>query len=92
MSIIHTRDNDGSQTWHYDKKNAFIRYDPAKAGTIREAYVLARVGDGTFWCEDNKDFVYSFAGLVDGCGGAPVYMKRLAKRVRKDLATQGVTP
>ena len=91
MKILHTTDPDGSQTWHYDSCNAFIAYRPHRAGSIADGYTMARVGDGTFWCEDNKDFVYGFPGLASGRDpSAPAYMKRLARRVRKDLARQGV--
>ena len=89
MSIIHKIENDGSQVWYNSKNNAYIDYDPSRAGSITDPYVAARVGNGSMMCVDNKDFVWAFAGLVSGNTDAPAYMKKMARRAAKDLKAQG---
>jgi hypothetical protein len=64
--------------WRTDTNNAFISFTP-EASRFQQ-----------FWCQDNKDFVYGFEGLLDGSSPAPAYMQRIAKRVRKDLVAEGV--
>ena len=85
MKIKHQVHVDGSQTWSNDHNNGFISYRPDDAGSIKDPYIMARVGDGTFYCECHKEFVYSFNNLVTGLANAPAYMTRLAKRAMKDL-------
>ncbi len=86
MKIIRRKAQDGSSVWTTTTNNAHIRHSPAKAGSVTDPYVLARIGDGEFYCEDNNDFVYRYQSLLNGDADAPAYMKRLARRVRKDLA------
>lgn len=71
--------------WRTNTNNAFISYDVKRKGRNTNLYILARVGDGTYWCEDAKGFVYSFNELISGLTQAPAYMTRLAKRVKRDL-------
>ena len=77
------RDGD---TW-YRMGGGFIRWSPEDSeNSYGSAYIAARLGSPEFWCEDARDFVYSFASLVNGTGSAPRYMRTLAKRVRRDLS------
>jgi|TARA_A100001518_G_C1188214_1_gene34506 hypothetical protein len=85
MKIKHEVEANGTQTWSNDRNNGFICYRPRAAGSTRDSYVMARAGDGTFWCECHREFVYSFTSLVTGHSNAPAYMTRLAKRAAKDL-------
>ena len=86
MKIIHHGPHaDGGYTWSNNKNNGFISYSPKDAGTITDSYILARVGDGTFHCVCNNDFVYSFDGLLSGYSDAPVYMKKMARKARRFL-------
>jgi len=89
VSIIHKIESDGSQAWLSTQNNAYITFNPSRAGSITDPYVAARVGDGSMMCVDNKDFVWAFAGLVSGNTDAPAYMKTLARRAAKDLKAQG---
>ena len=88
-SVIHRIESNGKQSWSSTKNNAYITFDPSRAGSITDLYVAARVGDGSMMCVDNRDFVWAFAGLVSGHTNAPGYMKTLARRAAKDLKAQG---
>jgi len=88
-SVIHRIESDGRQSWSSTKNNAYITFDPSRAGSITDPYVAARVGDGSMMCVDNKDFVWAFKALVSGHTNAPGYMKTLARRAAKDLKAQG---
>jgi hypothetical protein len=87
-----THHTDGStQTWTLrGRRNAFITYSPAAAGSVKDLYTRARVGDGTWWCEDHRGYVYSFETLLSGRSNAPSYMVRLARRARRDTTTHGL--
>lgn len=85
MTIIRRGD-----TWGFDNRNAFIAHrelTPVDKSTAAGAYMYARFGDEPFWCEDDKGFVYPFRGLTEN-QEAPSYMRRLARRVAKDLKAE----
>ena len=75
--------------WINDKNDGFISYRPPGGITYRGKdpdISDLRVRGGTFYCEDAKGFVYSFDGLINGWNKqAPAYMRRIAKRVGRDL-------
>ena len=89
VSIIHKIESDGSQAWLSTQNNAYITFNPSRAGSITDPYVAARVGDGSMMCVDTKAFVWAFAGLVSGTTDAPASMKKMARRAAKDLKAQG---
>ena len=89
MSIKHIdeREHDGTQLWGDAKNGGFIQHR-SKATNYEDLYIMARLGPGTWWCEDRKGFVYNFNTLLKGGGGAPKYMATLARRAKRDLDNQ----
>lgn len=90
MKFRRIDDSNDHSTWVTDSNNAFIRVrfaDPAKKDDLDAVglYIYARLGNFRYWCEDNQGFMYNFESLLDGTADAPAYMKRLAKRVARDL-------